>query len=231
MMGTPGVWGLAAVPAIVLLVLVTGGSVLGVWAVEAYAAPRLAEWIEWTWVVGLLRFLLWLTAIAVAAVIGLALAQPLSGPALEALARRQGTALGAEPLPDDPLLRGMARSLRVTLFGLAITLPLLLAITVVELIVPAVVVVTVPLKLVLTALMLAWDVFDYPLSLRAAGVRARLDWFSTNFSAAMGFGLSLAAISLIPLAGLLFLPAGVAGATRVVVACDRRLGDGSRRAA
>src|SRR5690606_32265377 len=40
LMSTPGVWGLAAVPALVLLALAGGGSVLGIWAVEAWAAPR-----------------------------------------------------------------------------------------------------------------------------------------------------------------------------------------------
>jgi CysZ protein len=75
--------------------------------------------------------------------------------------------------------------------------------------------------------MLAWDLMDYPLSVRGAGVRVRLRWFSANFGAAMGFGISIALVFLVPGAGLLFLPAGVAGATRLVVTSERLLPAGN----
>jgi CysZ protein len=218
---TPSVWGLAIVPALVLLVVSGVAASLGVWGVEALAVPHLLKAVSWVWVAWLLRVVLWLVAVVVGLFVGLALAQPLSGPALEALARKQGLALGAAPMPEGPFFPSMLRSLRVTLFGLAVTLPLIALLTVIGVIFPVATIVTVPLKLLVSACMLAWDVFDYPLSVRAAGVRARLAWFSANFGAALGFGASLAIIGLIPLAGLLFLPAGVAGATRVVVESER----------
>jgi hypothetical protein len=49
-----------------------------------------------------------------------------------------------------------------------------------------------------------------------------LRWVSANFAAVLGLGISIAVIGLIPCAGFLFLPAGVAGATRLVVASERK---------
>lgn len=220
---TPGAWLPALVPMIVFVLLFAGCSALGVHFVERGVEPWLTSaHAGWTVVVvWLVRVLLWIGALIVGLLVALALAQPVSGPALEAIAKRQGRALGMAPPPDAP--GGFFRSLRVTMFGLLITLPIVLALTLVGVLVPPLAVVTVPLKFVVSALMLAWDLLDYPLSLRAAGVRARLAWFAANFGAALGFGVSIAIIFLIPGAGLLFLPAGVAGATRLVVESERAL--------
>jgi CysZ protein len=222
--GTPSVWGLSLVPIVVFLAILALASTLGIMGVEHFVAP----WLEgsrastsWHFVVMLLRVLLWAVSVLVGLLVAIALAQPISGFALEALARRQGRALGAPELPDLP--GSFLRSLRVNLFGLMVTLPIVLALTVVALFVPPLAVVTVPLKFLVSALMLAWDLLDYPLSVRGAGVRVRLRWFSENLGAAMGFGLSIAVVFLIPGAGLLFLPAGVAGATRLVVTSERML--------
>ncbi|MBI2390370.1 MAG: EI24 domain-containing protein [Deltaproteobacteria bacterium] len=221
LLSTPSAWGVALVPMVVFTVLVSLGTWGGVALVEHLLGPRLAHAEGWGLLLHVVRVLGWLAALTVAVLTALTLAQPLSGPALESLARRQGMAIGATPLPDTPFFEGMFRSLRVTLFGLLLTVPVVVGLTIVEIAVPVLVVVTVPLKFVATALMLAWDLLDYPLSLRAAGVRARLDWISRHFGAALGFGVSIAIIGLVPCAGLLFLPAGVAGATRLVALADR----------
>jgi CysZ protein len=216
LMSTPSAWPLAIVPVIVFTALLAGGGWIGVHLVESWLAPRVANAEGWALLWHVVRVLGWLAALTAAVLVALSLAQPISGPALEALAQKQSRALNAPPLPETGLIEGFSRSLRVTMFGLAITVPIVIALTVVELFVPVLAVVTVPLKFIASALMLAWDLLDYPLSLRSAGVRARLDWFSQNFAAALGFGISIAVIGLIPCAGLLFLPAGVAGATRLV---------------
>ncbi|MGZ3422523.1 MAG: EI24 domain-containing protein [Polyangiales bacterium] len=219
--GTPSVWGLSLVPIVVFLAILGLASTLGIMGVEHFVAPSLAGGGAWQWAALLLRVLLWAVAVLVGLLVAIALAQPISGFALEALARRQGRALGAPDLPE--LSGSFFRSLRVNLFGLMVTLPIVLALTVLAIFVPPLAVVTVPLKFLVSALMLAWDLFDYPLSVRGAGVRARMQWFSENFGAALGFGVSIAVIFLVPGAGLLFLPAGVAGATRLVVTAERQL--------
>lgn len=218
LMSTPSAWPLATVPVLVFVALLTGGGWFGVHLVESWLAPRVANAEGWALLWHVARVLGWLAALTAAVLVALSLAQPLSGPALEALAQKQGEALGAPPLPKTGFVEGFFRALRVTMFGLALTIPIVVGLTLIELIVPVLAVVTVPLKFVASALMLAWDLLDYPLSLRGAGIRARLDWFSQNFGAALGFGVSIAIIGLIPCAGLLFLPAGVAGATRLVSA-------------
>lgn len=221
LVSTPSAWGVALVPMVVFTALVSAGSWGGITLVEHLLAPHLAHAEGFSLLLYVVRVLGWLAALTVAVLAALTLAQPLSGPALESLARKQGMAIGAPALPESGFLAGLFRSLRVTLFGLVITVPIIVGLTIVEVVVPVLVVVTVPLKFVVTALMVAWDLLDYPLSLRAAGVRARIDWISTHFGAALGFGVSVALIGLIPCAGLLFLPAGVAGATRLVALAER----------
>ena len=216
LMSTPSAWPLAIVPVVVFSALLAGGGYLGVHFVEAWLADRLTQSTGWAMLWQLVRVLGWLAALGGAVLVALTLAQPLSGPALEALAQKQGAALHAEPLPKTGTFEGMVRSLRITTFGLLVAVPIVVGLTIVELFVPVLAVVTMPVKFVVSALMVAWDLLDYPLSLRAAGVRARLSWISANFSAVLGFGVSIALIGLIPCAGLLFLPAGVAGATRLV---------------
>lgn len=217
LVSTPSAWPLAIVPVMVFTALVSGGSYLGVTRVESFLAARLHNAEGWAMLWHVVRVLGWLAALGGAVLVALTLAQPISGPALEALAQKQGEALNAPPLPKTGVVEGMFRSLRITLFGLLLTIPIVVGLTVIELFVPVAAVITVPLKFLASAMMLAWDLLDYPLSLRARGVRARMAWIGENFSAVLGFGVSIAMIGLIPCAGLLFLPAGVAGATLLVV--------------
>jgi CysZ protein len=82
-------------------------------------------------------------------------------------------------------------------------------------------VVTVPLKFVVSSLVIAWDLLDYPFGLRAMGVRARLGWMRENLGAVLLFGASTGALLLIPLLGLFVLPCGVVAATELVVRVER----------
>ena len=83
------------------------------------------------------------------------------------------------------------------------------------------VVVTVPLKFVVTGVLAAYDLLDYPLSQRGQSVADRVAFIRANFAAVLGFGVATAALLLIPGVGLFLLPFGVAGATRMVVDADR----------
>jgi CysZ protein len=218
---TPAMWPLALVPVVVVLALT---ALLGWGSVEAMRAflhayvPALATDV---WYASILRVVLYVIAFVFAAIVAIALAQPLSGPALERIVRAQERALGVREHPPDQAIASMLRSLRVNLVSLFVGGAIIVGLLVVGLVFPPATVVTVPLKFVVSAFILSWDVLDYPLSLRQHGVQQRTAWFRANLSAAAGFGLALAAIFLVPCLGLLLLPAGVAGGARLVAQSER----------
>ena len=154
--------------------------------------------------------------LVVAFFLAISLAQPLSGFALEAIVRRQDRALGLPAWPALPFARTMAHTLAATFIGLCAWLVAFGGLSVVSLLFPPLAVVTIPLKLVASALLIAWDLIDYPFGLRGIGISARFAFIADNFGAVLCFGLLGALVALTPLAGLLLLPFGVAGAARLV---------------
>jgi len=222
-MGTPRVWPYAAVPVAILFALGATSAALGLWASWHLVSSIVSGASAWAeagrW---LLEILVGGVALVAAVLVAFAFAQPLSGFALEAISERQERALGgAGEHPKPRFFDNLLRSLAVNLLGLAVGLPLMAGLTVVELAFPAAAVVTWPLKLAASALLLAWDVLDYPLGLRGVGVGERLRFFARNFWTLLGFGIFGAPLLLVPGLGLLLLPFGVAGATRLVVRSER----------
>ncbi len=222
---TPAVWPMAIVPVLVALVLTGGCAALGLWGamaladhLAAAATGGLAVAIAWV-----LRVLLGAVALLLSVVVAISLAQPLSGFALERIARAQEKRLGGRDWPEQPTLASMLRSLGVTFTALAMGLPILFVLTLVTIFAPPAAIVTVPLKFVTTALMIAWDFLDYPLSVRGVTVGGRLRFVGTHFWAVLGFGVASGFILLVPGIGLLLLPIGVAGATRLVLKQERLL--------
>jgi CysZ protein len=219
---TPGVWGWAMIPVVVATLLFGGATALAIWG-GGELAHRIADpattHVVWSWA---LKIVLWLIGIVVGFFVALTLAQPISGFALEAIARKQEVALGGRTWPDVPFTRGLLSSLRVSLTALAVSLPILAILAVITLLFPPAAIVTVPLKLIVTGLAAAYDFLDYPFSVRAVEVPLRVDFMKANFWAVLGFGLSAAALLLVPGMALLLLPFGVAGATRMVVEADRQ---------
>jgi CysZ protein len=193
------------IPVLVAGLLFGGGGALAIWS-----GTKLSEYL-------LLRIVFWAIGLVVAFFLAISLAQPLSGFALDAIARKQELALGGRTWPSQPALTGALRSLRVTLTALAIGLPILAALALVTFLFPPAAVVTVPLKFIVTGVLAAYDLLDYPLSLRGRTVSDRLVFIRANFAAVLGFGVATAALLLIPGVGLFLLPFGVAGATRMVV--------------
>ena len=63
-----------------------------------------------------------------------------------------------------------------------------------------------------------------PLSIRGVPIRERVIFMKRNAGAMVGFGAGLALMSLLPCALLLAIPAGVAGATRLVATIERAEG-------
>jgi CysZ protein len=217
---TPGVWPWAMVPVVAATLLFGGATALAIWGGGELAAHLVdPTHVVWSWA---LKVVLWIVGIVVGFFIALTVAQPISGFALEAIARRQEVALGGRTWPDVPFLRGLGSSLRVSLTALAVSLPILAGLAVITLLFPPASVLTIPLKLIVTGLAAAYDFLDYPLSVRDTAVPHRVDFMKANFWAVLGFGLSVAALLLIPGMALLLLPFGVAGATRMVVEVDRQ---------
>jgi CysZ protein len=206
---TPSAWGWAMIPVLVAGLLFGGGATLAIWG-----GNQLSDHL-------LLRILFWAVGLVVAFVLAMSLAQPLSGFALDAIARKQELALGGRTWPSQPALTGALRSLRVTLTALAIGLPILAVLALVTFLFPPAGVVTVPLKFLVTGVLAAYDLLDYPLSQRGRSVGDRLVFIRANFAAVLGFGVATAALLLIPGVGLFLLPFGVAGATRMVVEGER----------
>jgi CysZ protein len=221
----PAMWGWALVPAVVATALFLGFGALAAWAGSDLANRVLGELGGGAWATAgawALRMVLGLVGAVVAFLLAISLAQPLSGFALDAIARRQAIALGGGAWPDQPALRSAVRSLGVALAALAISVPVLALLTLVTMLFPPASVVTIPLKFGVTGLAVAYDLLDYPLSLRGEGVRSRMAFFRRHFLAVLGFGLAAALLLLVPGVGLLLLPFGVAGAARIVVATDPR---------
>jgi CysZ protein len=220
---TPSAWGWAMIPVTVAALIfgatgtaaIVEGSALAHRLVGESASP-------WSAIgVGLLEVLFGAIGLVLGFVVAMSLAQPLAGFALDAVARKQELALGGRTYPAQPLVAGARRALRVSLTALAIGLPVLGALALLTFLVPPLGVVTVPLKFVVTGLLAAYDLLDYPLSQRGCSVADRLAFMRRNFGAVLGFGVATAAILLVPGAGLFLLPFGVAGAARLVMAAEQ----------
>jgi CysZ protein len=220
----PSVWPYAAVPVMVLLTLAASLGALGLWGSWHMVSAIIAGASAWAaagrW---LLEILLGSVALVLALLFAFAFAQPLSAFALESISERQDLALGGthHATVKATFFDNLKRSLAVNMLGLAVWAPLFILLTVVELAAPPAAVVTWPLKFVLSALLLAWDLLDYPLGLRRVSVGERLRFYGANFWALLLFGSLGAVVLLVPGFGLLLLPFGVAGATRLVVWSER----------
>lgn len=220
---TPSTWGWSLIPMTIATALFGGTSAVGIWG-GSELALRIVGDPSSTWgAAGMwaLRVLFWAVGLVIAFFVAMSLAQPLSGFALDAIARKQELARGGRTWPDQPLVAGVLRSLRVTLTALALGLPVLGLLALVTFLFPPAGVVTIPLKFVVTGLLVAYDLLDYPLSQRGHSVADRLAFMRRNFMAVLGFGVATGALLLVPGVGLLVLPFGVAGATRLVLEGER----------
>lgn len=229
----PGVWPWALVPVVILVVIAAIVGFGGYEALSHYLLPLLGKWA--TAGHGAVRVVAKVLAAALAAGVGLlagaALAQPLSGPALERIVRRVEKHLGMPAWPETTLAQEIGRSIEGLLLTTALAAPVFVLLFVIDLVFPPAVIVTTPLKIALTALVCAWDLCDYPLSIHGTKIRDRVALLRRHLGAVMGFGLGIALLSLLPCALLFALPAGVAGATKLVArleAWERREGRGDR---
>ncbi len=222
LVATPDLWLLAFVPTLIALFCVL---VFGVIAVKS--GPLLTRMIFGEsssglfFVAGLVQVIVTLVLLVLAVVFGFALGKPLSGPALERIVRRVEADLGAPAWPQPSLLQDIGRSLQSTIVALAFSLPLLVLLSLLGFFVPPAVVITFPLQLAVTALAGSWDLCDYPLSIRGVAISERLRFMRRHWTTVLGFGLGLALLSFLPCTLFFVLPAGIVGATQLVVSLER----------
>jgi CysZ protein len=211
--GTPAIWPLALVP---VLVGAAATALVGAGSLHFVLPPiERAFGAHVPWLRKAVEILVVLLVVPIASVLGFGLAQPLSGPALNRIVRRVEEEVGAPSWPATTLLGDVGRALHSIAIAYSLGLPILAILYVVGFAFPPAVVVTLPLKILTLAMLIAWDLCDYPLSIHAIPMGKRVAFVGRNLRAMLGFGACLALLSLVPCALLLVLPSGVAGATRL----------------
>jgi CysZ protein len=220
----PRAFALAVVPSLVASLLFVGLGWLFLhlslsWVASLLPAPGLGG----AFLRALLDIVLAGVSLAIALFLSLTLASPLSATALEGLVRVRDKEAGAPGYPETAWGTSAGRALGAGLIGLAVGTPVSLAVLVVDFAFPPAAVVMVPLGLVVSAYVVAWNLLDYPLGLRAMSLPERARWMRDHFWRVTGFGASASLFLFVPGIGLLLLPAGVVGAAIVVGSARRPL--------
>jgi len=222
LLGRPAAWPLLLAPGLVFLFL--EASFIGVsWRfLKPWASARLLA-VSWlpnalaigaSWLVaGLAVVLGWLLAVFLAPV--------LSAPALERVVGITELELQAPPRAPLGFVAEFWCGARALLSSLAVTLPLVVGLSLLELLLPPLALVITPLKLLLGALGVAWGLFDYPLTLRGVGAGARFRFMRRHFSVVLGFGTAFSLVFWLPCFGVIMLPVGVAAATQLYWEIER----------
>ncbi len=222
LLGLPSAWPFALVPAVVF-VLLEAAFVAASWRfLKPWVNGELAG-------EGTLRHvgasvLSWVS-VALAAALGWLLsaffAPMFSAPALERIVGIAEADLLAPARAPLGLIAEFWCGARSLLLSLAVTLPVIVLLTLLEMVVPPVAVVATPVKLLLAALGVAWGLFDYPLTLRGIGARQRLAFMTEHFSVVFGFGVAFSLVFWLPCLGIVMLPVGVVAATRLYWEIER----------
>lgn len=226
LLGLPRAWPFMITPALVFLVL----EAAFIWLSWSYLKPWASEYlatVSWlpnalaigaSWVVTALAVVLgWLLAVFFAPV--------LSAPALERIVGITEVELKAPSREPMSFVAEFWCGARALLSSLALTLPVVLALSLLELLFPPLAIVVTPLKLLLGALGVAWGLFDYPLTLRGIGSRQRVQFMRRHFTVVLGFGTAFSLVFWLPCLGILMLPVGVAAATQLYWEIERAPGD------
>lgn len=215
---TPRTWGYSLVPAILLVVT----SMFFIWVAIAWIRPWISGWLDFGsgWFAETASLVLsWLAGIIAAfagVFLSLVVTPPLSGPALERIVAQKEQALGAPPRADLGILAEIWCGVRAQAFALIFAIPILSLLWIIEIFVAPAVFVTTPLKVIVSAFCLAWNLFDYPLTLRGIRMRDRFALVMGHKSAALGFGLAFALLFWFPCFGILMLPVGAVAATSLL---------------
>jgi CysZ protein len=215
---TPSLWPYALVPTLVLALLEAGFLALGYFVARPWLVEKLPDpsgfWGDLG--IGVASFGVVLLVAWLGLLVSLVVAPVVSAPALERIVERVEAGLGLPPRAPLGFVRELLCGLRATLGALVLALPCLFVLFVVELAFPPAAVVTVPLKLLLTALLVALGLFDYPLTLRGIPFGERLGLLRRYPAVVLGFGATFALLFWVSCCGVVLLPVGAAAATLVV---------------
>lgn len=218
----PSAWPFALVPVVIFFLLEAGfvslsWLVVKPWVDEAVTGP--GRWRELSGDVA--SWASFLLTAALGWVVSAFFVPPLSAPALERLVAIVEAELAVPERAPLGVLAELWCGLRSSLVSSAISLPLILALTLLELLVPPIAIVATPLKLLIGALGVAWGLFDYPMTLRGIGVRQRFAFINRHAAPVLGFGTAFALVFWLPCCGVLLLPVGVIAATRLFWQIER----------
>lgn len=228
---TPRSWPLSLVPPALfglleVLFVVFAWHYVRPWVLGAVSSASWVEWLHFELLQRLVPEAASIGAVVVAAWLGWRVAGPvavmISAPALERLVGVAEADLRAPERPALGFVTELGCGVRSMLLGVALTLPLELALTLLEVFFPPVAPLTTPLKFILGALGVAWGLFDYPLTLRGMPARERFAFMLKHLSVVLGFGVAFALLFLVPCFGTLMLPVGVVAATQLYWAIERQ---------
>ena len=219
----PALWPWAAVPTLIFLALEGTFLALALLVVAPWIATQLPAVASWYGevAVGVVSYGLSLLVAVLGWFVAAALAAPLSAPALEYIVERVEREIGAPPRAPIGWLRELVCGFRALLGALVLAGPLLFVVWALEAALPALAPVTVPAHVIVSSLLIAWGLFDYPLTLRGIGFRERLRLVREHFGCVLGFGVAFALLFWLPCCGVMLLPVGAAAATRLTDAIRR----------
>jgi len=214
---SPGLWPRALVPVLVFGVLFVAFVALGLIVARPWLEARLPDPTTTLGRIGIEAAGYGIAALV--AIVGwfasLALAPPLSAPALESLVGQIEARVGAPYRAPLGFFSELACGFRSLFGAVLLALPSFFALWLLELLLPVLAPLTFTFGSGLSALLVAWGLFDYPLTLRGVGFRARLALVRENFACVLGFGVAFA-FAFWLCCGMLMLPVGALAATRLL---------------
>lgn len=222
LLGLPQAWPWLLVPALVFLALEIAFVALSWRFLKPWVNEQLAGvgWLPGALALGA-SWLVTALVVMVGWLLAMFLAPVFSAPALERVVAITELELHAPARAPLGFFAEFWCGARALLSSLAVTLPVVLALSLLELLLPPVAVLSVPLKLLLGALGVAWGLFDYPLTLRGIGARQRLRFMRQHFTVVLGFGCAFSLVFWLPCLGVVMLPVGVAAATELYWEIER----------
>ena len=210
-------WGRALVPALVFVVLFGAFASLGLVVARPWLEARLPDPTTTLGRIGIeaAGYGIALVVVVVGWFASLALAPPLSAPALESIVGQIEARVGAPYRAPLGFFAEVLCGFRALCGALLVALPAFFVLWLLDVFVPVLAPLTFTVGSVLSSLLVAWGLFDYPLTLRGTGFRGRVALARENFACVLGFGLAFA-LAFWLCCGLLLLPVGTIAATRLL---------------
>ena len=219
---TPNVWPFAMVPIVLTIFLFAGMS----WAAVGVVPDMIAEW-DWVsdlpgWVGTIVSYAIVGVVVVLTLLLSFTVAQPLSGPAMERIVRSHEQAIGVtDPRPETSFIDDIGRSLISLGVSWAFGMPAMVILLILGFVMPFAEIILFPLKIFVAAMIIAWDMCDFPLTIRSMPIGRRVAFIVRNIPAVLGLSVGLALVGLVPCMLFIMLPSAVAGAAKLIVDIER----------